>query len=142
MTAEQNLFNRIKHLIAATALWAVVFALALKFTQNWTSIPTPAGMFISAVILISLAISIVSGFSRLKLFRTHFLAIGALGLIAVFLLAKPLVKRTDYVSQSSDAICESFLVTAQTTPSCNTGEQGLAGFPKRSIPKLNPELQN
>jgi hypothetical protein len=130
VTSEKCFSYKTKHLTAAAASWAVVFALAFKFASNWASIPTSVGMFFSAVLLIFLAIQIVSGFSKLKLHRTHFLAIGAIGLIAVFFLAKPLVKRTDYVSHSSDSICESFLVTAQSH---------LPGFP---VNKILPSFRN
>ena len=95
--------------------WAVSFFFLVIIANKISFLSPNLATFLSATLLVALSVFVVFGFSKLNLHRTTYLAIGAIGLIGVYLTATPLVSRTKTISKVCNPISETFFITINTS---------------------------
>lgn len=82
-----------KPLAAAVVAWTAAFLAILHLGGSLPGWSQTTALFFTATLLVVLAISFVAAGTRLSWHRSAYLAAGAIGLILVVLLARPLVMR-------------------------------------------------
>jgi len=92
-----------KPLILAVLVWAACFLAALAGGPALPAWSRTTALFLSAAALVALSIGIVAAGTRLRWHRTAYLTAGAVGLVLVMLLAKPLVMRGRMIDRASTA---------------------------------------
>ncbi len=98
--------------LTAGLFWVVSFLAALylgRFLPGWSQ---TTALFLSAATLIVFALAFVAAATRLSWHRSIYLAAGAIGLVLVILLAKPLVLRGRTINKAATIPGEVVFLTA------------------------------
>ena len=93
--------SRFFHLFSSVAVFTIVFWLFYACFRDVTCFSLFTAKFIGSIVITLLCIYIIYGFSCLKLHRTAYLIIGILGAVIVINIAKPLIYRTQLMSQTA-----------------------------------------
>ncbi|MDD3148325.1 MAG: hypothetical protein PHD82_13605 [Candidatus Riflebacteria bacterium] len=94
--------------------WAASFWLLAKIGPGIGMLPENPATFFSAAILTLLSAFVVYGYSRLGLHRSLYLLTGAIGAIAVFYAAQPMVERSKAINLSASLPGEVMFMSAET----------------------------
>lgn len=113
-------------LVATIIVWTAAFIAVLRFGGSLPGWSQTTALFFTATLLVVLAISFVAAGARLSWHRSSYLAVGAIGLVLVVLLAKPLVMRGRAINTAAAIPGEVvFLSTAHAMLPAATADGGI-----------------